>query len=120
MSGQPRKSRTTTVGVDEIHENTSTQIITITADKLKIILMEYLHKVERSKAWQAPLGLLLTIILVFCSAEFKDALNIAAASWRAIFFIFGAISLAWLIYSLWQIKSNISIEDVMNTIKNKT
>ncbi|HEY2346046.1 MAG TPA: hypothetical protein VGH80_09190 [Xanthomonadaceae bacterium] len=120
MSGQPRKSRTTTVGVDEIHENTSTQIITITADKLKIILMEYLQKVEKAKAWQTPLGILLTVVLVFCSTDFKDALNIAAASWKAIFFIVGVMSFFWLAFSLWQIKSSVSIEDILNTIKNKT
>ena len=119
MSERPRKIRTTIVGVDEIHENTSTQIITITTDKLKIILIEHLHKVERSKAWHAPLSLFAAIVLVFCSAEFKDAFGIQASAWCAIFVLSGLASLAWLVVTLFQIKSSITVEDVIDNIKNK-
>ena len=119
MSGQARRKQITSVGVDEIHENTSTELITITSDKLKIIIMEYLSKVESSKSWQTPLGIVITIVLVFVSSEFKDAFNIPAATWRAIFFIAAIISVVWLIFSLAKIKSSLMISDVLDIIKNK-
>jgi hypothetical protein len=119
MSDRPRKVRATIVGVDEIHENTSTQIITITTDKLKIILIEHLHRVDKSKAWHAPLSLFLAIILVFCSANFKDALGISASAWCAIFVLSGLASFVWLVVTLFQVKSGITVEDVINIIKNK-
>ena len=117
MSQQPKKK--TSVDIDEVHENTSTQLITITADKLKLILLEYLSKIESVRGWQAPLGIFITIILVFCSASFRDAFLVPADTWRAIFIMGGLASFAWLVVALWRIPKSIKVDDVIDIIKNK-
>jgi len=76
MSHAVRKRQPNNVVVDEIHDNTSTQLVTITIDKLKLIQIEHLQKIEDSKSWHTPLSLVITLSLVFCSSQFKDAFGI--------------------------------------------
>lgn len=120
MSQQTKRKSQTSVDIDEIHENTTTQLITITADKLKLILLNHLEKVESAKVWQAPLGIVITIVLVFCSSTFKEAFSVPADSWRAIFLIGGVMALTWLLISLWRIRKSVTIDDVIDVIKNKS
>lgn len=109
------------VVVDTVHNNTSLELISITADKLKLILIEHLKCVENKKAWQNPLSILLTIILVFCSAEFKPAFGIPASTWQAVFIIAGIGSTIWLGTTLFSIRKNtLSLDDVLSIIKNRT
>lgn len=119
MSQQPKRKTQTSVDIDEIHENTSTQLITITADKLKLILIEHLSKIESSRAWQAPLGVVITIVLVFCSSTFREAFGVPADTWRAIFMVTGFSSLTWLGVALARIGRSVKVDDVIDIIKNK-
>ena len=49
---------------------------------------------------ETPLGLIITIILVFLTTEFnKNFMGLGKDSWMAIFFIILVISIAWLIRS---------------------
>lgn len=106
--------------VDVNHDNTSQEVISITNDKLKLILIEHLSRVESAKAWQMPLSLFITIVLVFCTADFKLAFGISADTWRAVFIICGFISLIWLIYCLRKIQRSKTVDDVMDIVKNIT
>lgn len=118
MSAQIK--RRTVVDVAEIHDNTSTALITITDDKLKLILIDYVNKAEAAKSWQAPLGTVVTIVLVFCSAEFKSAFFLSSETWRAIFIIGLIVSFIWLVISSYRGFVTQSIDDVIQTIKNKS
>jgi hypothetical protein len=108
------------IAIDEIHDNTSQELIYINDDKLKLILIEHLAKVENGKAWLTPFGLLLTVILVFCSADFKLAFGIPADTWRAVFIIVGLICLLWLIYCLSKMGKSQTLDDVIKIVKNKS
>ena len=119
MTNPTKKSKSLKFEFDEVHENTSTELITITADKLKIILLEHLGKTEISKNWHTPLSLLVTIVLVFCSAQFKEAFYLSAEAWKAIFVIAGIASLIWFICALLSLKNYETLEDVIKIIKNK-
>jgi len=112
---QPQKS----VMIDEIHSNTSQELIEITSDKLKLILKEHIDNIERTKAWQMPLSLLVAIVLVFCSASFKAALGLSADTWCAVFFLSGILCALWLVIVLFKIKKSPTLDDVMSIIKNK-
>ncbi|OIQ89763.1 hypothetical protein GALL_283270 [mine drainage metagenome] len=107
------------IGITEIHENTSQELISITGDKLKLILLQNLSLIESNKAWQMPLSLLLTIILVFCSADFKDAFGLQKNVWSAIFIISSIICAIWLIVCLFKLKKSITVDGVIDLIKNK-
>ena len=114
-----KSGKSTSLDIDEIHDNTSQELISITADKLKLILIEHLGKIQSAQAWQAPLSLVVAIVLVFCSAEFKSAFGLSADTWRAAFFLSGVGCLIWLIVCLIKFKESRTIDDVLSIIKNK-
>lgn len=117
---QPTKKQIQkSVMIDEIHSNTSQELIEITSDKLKLILKENLDSIESTNAWQMPLSLLIAIVLVFCSASFKNALGLSADTWCAVFFISGCLCALWLIITLFKIKKSQTLDDLMSIIKNK-
>lgn len=119
MSVPAKRKTQTSVDVDEIHDNTSTELINITVDKLKLILIDHVKKTEDTKAWQPPLGMAVTILLVFCSAQFQVAFGISADTWRAIFMIGGVVSFIWLCITLSKLRHTSTIDEVIDVIKNK-
>ncbi len=104
--------------VDVNHDNTRQEVITITDNKLELILIKHLSTVETSKSWQTPFGLLVTIIIVFCTSDFKKAWGVSADTWSAVFIIFALITLIWLIYCVVKYKHSESVDNLMATIKN--
>jgi hypothetical protein len=48
--------------------------------------------IREKKAWAAPASILLSIIVVFVTADFKEAFGVQAATWRAVFMIVGFLS----------------------------
>lgn len=119
-SNPPRQvTRFNRVKVEEIHSNVSQELIEITTDKLKILLTEHLGYVNSNKDWIAPASLLVTIVLVFCTTSFKDALGINMAVWEAAFMLAGVGCLVWLCISLFKIHRSITIDALLDKIKNK-
>jgi hypothetical protein len=106
--------------ITKVHNNVSQEIIQITSDRLKIILIDYLAKLEKSKEWQMPLSLMLTIALVLTTTSFKDSLGLPSATWSAIFAISLFLCIGWLMLSLINIGRKMTIEDVLNAVKDKS
>jgi hypothetical protein len=104
--------------IAQVHVNTSQEIIQVTDDKLRLILSCHLDVMEKRKDWIAPLGLVIAVITVFVSSEFKDALGLDAATWRAIFILSGLASGVWLVYTLVVAWRSPSLDDVVRAIKN--
>jgi hypothetical protein len=116
----PRRNKFNSVIVDEVHSNVSQEIIEITADKLTIILTKHIQCLEKSKEWQLPLSLVLTILLVFTTTNFKDSLGVPSATWSAVFMIACGLSVIWLIKTLWQKSQAMTIDDILKSVKNQT
>lgn len=114
-----KKGRTTSIDVVAAHDNTSQETIWITTDRTKLILIDTLARIENSKSWTVPLGFLVTIVLVFCSAEFKD-FWFTAATWRAVFLIGGVVSMCWLLLCLYRLKVSPTIDEVISEMKNNS
>lgn len=110
---------TPSVGVSEVHTNVDQQIIQITADKLTIILKEYNESQEKSTDWKNPLSIVITVVIVLLTTEFKTALFIDASTWKAIFIISLAACLIWLIRSIYHLRHKTTIPQVIERIKNK-
>lgn len=102
-----------------IHDNTSTEVVSITLDRLKLILIEHFQKIESRSSWSVPFSLLVTVVLVFCSASFKEAFGLSADSWAAIFLIVGISSFVWLLRCLYTMKAKQNLDDIIEQIKNK-
>ncbi|MCY1301885.1 hypothetical protein D9M70_515200 [compost metagenome] len=119
---QTHKRRAKQVLVEEIHDNTSQEIISITTDKLRLALIDHLDKVNKKNSWHMPLSLLVGVIVVFCSSNFKQALGLSPDSWAAIFALFGVFCALWLVKALaerYSGKKGTTLDDLILTIKNK-
>jgi predicted Na+-dependent transporter len=101
----------------KVYFNLGQEIIISTDDKIRLCLIEHLSRMEKRKAWIAPLGILLTIIIVFPTTTFKEFLSLSADTWKAIFIIGGLLSAVWLIRSLWEARISSSLDDVVKSIK---
>lgn len=117
----PADLRTTarTVDVGSIHSNVTPEILEITIDKLKIVLLENEHALSSSNEWHAPLGMILAIALVFCTAEFRSFLGVGAETWLAVFIFFGALSAGWLIKALVKRVRRMTIDELIDCMKRQ-
>ncbi|NGZ68862.1 hypothetical protein G6Z92_18230 [Vibrio aestuarianus subsp. cardii] len=107
-----------TVNISKTHTNIDQQLIQITEDRLKLILIEHTNYLNKKSEWVAPASILLTILVVFATTDFKQAI-FSADTWHAIFFICGALSLGWLCKALYQLKVSKSVEDIIKRIKDE-
>ena len=73
------------------YENIKTDLITITRDKLKIILLEDLEMVRARGAWKTPLTLFISLGIALLTAEFSSD------TIRALFGFVAAASMLWLV-----------------------
>jgi hypothetical protein len=119
MNTPANQPRTQVFEVTDIHENTSQEIIRITVDRLKLVLVEHKNGFERKKEWHTPLGLLITVVLVFITATFKDALGLKADTWAAVFIIALGLSLVWLIRAIYLACRCPSMEDIVEKMKKR-
>ena len=99
-----------------IHLNLGQEFIFTTEDKLRLCLTSHLHRVEARRSWIAPLGILVTILVVIPSTTFKTFL-FSPDTWTAIFTIAGISSLIWLIRSAIKARVSASLDTVVAEIK---
>ena len=107
------------VPVQQVHDNISQEIITITADRLELALLNHMECLAKRDAWQMPLSLLVGVVVVFCSSNFKLAFGITADTWAAMFIMFGVGCFLWLLCSLYNLKKAISVKALIEIIINK-
>ncbi|WP_460152711.1 hypothetical protein [Pseudomonas sp. S2_B07] len=107
------------VPVQQIHDNISQEVITITADKLELALLNHMECLSKKDAWHMPLSLLVGVVVVFCSSNFKEAFGITADTWAAMFILFGLACILWLARSLFRITKAVSVKTLIEVIKNK-
>jgi hypothetical protein len=105
--------------IKAVHSNLDQEIIQITEDKLRLALNEHLALCEQKRGWIAPLGLVVTIIIVFTTSTFKDAW-FKAPTWEAAFFITGILCAAWLVVASIGAWKSPSVEDIVEKVKNKS
>lgn len=101
-----------------LHLNLSEGFIFITEDKVRICLMKYVEYLEKRGSWIAPAGILITIITVVVTADFKNKL-FPKEVWSALFIVAGIVSLVWLIFAISKTKKIKTIDDVINDLKLK-
>jgi hypothetical protein len=105
-----------TIDITEIHSNIEQKLIQITEDRLTLILNQHIKNLEMKNAWVAPLGILITLIVVFATTEFKKAF-VSADTWRAFFIISTLLTIYWLIKSLITAFKAESINEIVDKIK---
>ncbi len=82
-----------------IHKNTNQRLIIVTQDKALLTLKRNIAQLGK-KEWIAPLSTVTTILLALITSNFKFALGLGPAEWRAIFIVCGFIATGWLAASV--------------------
>lgn len=103
----------------KVHINLGQDAIVITEDKVRLVLMTHLRKLETKRRWIAPLGLLVAIVTAFATANFKDAFGLKAATWEAIFILAGVASLIWTVVAIVISIRAPSVDDVVSEMKRE-
>jgi hypothetical protein len=102
--------------VKVVHGDLSQEVVSITVDKLSLILHKHADGLGKSRDWVAPFGLLLSLILTFVTTDFKDWV-LSADTWRAIFVLLGIGSALWLLRTFYDLFTADSVEDLVEKIK---
>lgn len=113
-------SRIRHVEVHEVHSNLTAEVIEITSEKLEIILREHVDCLAREREWQAPLGILVTILVVLLTTNFKASFGLSADTWTAFFLLCFAVSGIWLVSSLVRRRRSLSVHELLDKVKNKS
>ncbi len=71
---------------------------------------------EKKRGWVTPLGILLAVIAMLITTNFKDA-GLDAATWKAFFIIAAILLFVWLIYSVIEALRSEKIEDIIGELK---
>ena len=114
---KPVKPITRAIEVTTVHENTSQEIITITVDRIRLVLFQHKNGFERRKEWHTPLGIVITIALVFISSNFQNALGLKAETWNALFIIGLVVSIIWLLRAIYIAYKCPGIDEIVNKMK---
>ena len=90
--------------VNQFYDNTQSNVIRISEDKLKVILLENKESIDKKSNFWTPLVLLITLILAFCTTDFKEFLTIPKEHWGGFFMFCTLGAVIWLIIELKKLK----------------
>jgi hypothetical protein len=112
--------------VKEYYENTQSNVIKITEDKLRLILIENKGALNEKKDYIGPLILMITILLIFCTTEFKFDHSISVFDFKNnmilyLGFLFIALfkSIQWFYSALKNSIKVVSIDDLIFKVRNQ-
>ena len=108
-----------TVDVTAVHTNLQQEIIQITEDKLRLVLNDHVTSIEQKKGWVSPLGILITILVVFLTADFKKAF-FESSTWEAFFMMSAVLTFIWFVKSAYTAYQAKSVADIICEIKNQS
>lgn len=118
MSTAPGQVQLNQITVSTIHVNTEQTLVQITEDKLRLVLLEHLGRFEAKRRWHVPLGVLLALIPVLITSEFKDVATVDKATWKAFFMFATVAAAAWLVATLRSAFTSASIDLLVERLKN--
>lgn len=105
--------------VENFYDNTQSNVIRITDDKLKVILLENKEGLRKQNDFIAPLTLLISLILTFCTTDFRDFLTVAAPVWKAFYFFLTIASFIWLFIELQRKRKTVTIDQLIEQIRRQ-
>ena len=103
-----------------IHTNIRQDIIVTNADKLELILKDAQRVMESKRDWLTPSGIILTLIITFCTTDFKETFGLSKDFWKSSFVLSTIIMIGYLVYTIIKISRNkgqYEIDDIIKKIK---
>ncbi len=106
------------VEITQVHGDLSQEVVRVTVDKLSLILHKHAEGIGHRRGWIAPLGILLTIVVVFATSDFKKFVW-SSDTWAAVFLMAGGLTVLWLISAVRKARKTASIDDLVDKIKKQ-
>lgn len=106
-----------------LYTNVNQELILITKDKLKLVLIDTRASIKARWDWVTPISLLISFVTTLCTADFKETWKIPATTWQAIFLILSVFFAVWFLKSLYCLIinwGNDDLERVIEKIKEKS
>lgn len=97
-------------------ENLQTDLITITKDKLEIILLKEFNSMKKVSDWRTPASIFITTLITVLTAIFKDFL-LPKEIWNALFVLIMFISCVLFLVNFIRALINSKKNTVENLIK---
>ena len=99
----------------QVNKNTNQKLIVVTQDKTLLCLKRNLAKLGK-KEWVAPLSTVTTLLIALITSNFKEALGLGPAEWRAIFIVSAFITTGWLAHCIRKALHARNFNDVVRDI----
>lgn len=103
--------------VQRVDTNITQEIMVITADKVRLCLLDALDRVDRRKAWVAPAGILATLVVVFPTTTFQDFLGLSKDFWKATFFLWALSTFIWLVRCLLRVRGSLTTDEIVDLLR---
>lgn len=104
----------------KIHKNLTQDVIMTTQDKLRLALIEHRDLLSSRREWISAGSLALSLLSTLLLTAFQDKLGLSADTWRALYGLFFALAMVWLINSLVNLIKNRKRRDIDYLIKQIT
>lgn len=120
LAAQPRPEDSKYIGA--IRSNVQCDLIEITEDKLRVILMKHAPDLALRGGWLTPTSLFISLALSqLTTSTFVDKFGVTASVWTALFLIGTVVTLGWSIAALAKLyrrRKDASIDSIIERIKN--
>ena len=101
--------------VIEVNKNINQKLIVVTHDKTLLCLRRNLKKLGKAE-WMAPLSTVTTILVTLITSDFRNAIWLGPAEWKAMFVISGLLATGWLAYTARKALRTKGIDEVTRCI----
>jgi hypothetical protein len=100
--------------------NVGQNVLTTTADRIRLCLRDYEKALKAKSDWTTPLGSLIAFVASLVAAEFKPFLGLSADIWKSLFLVGALASGAFFIrglYRAYRVRGCSDVEWVIKQIK---
>jgi hypothetical protein len=88
------------VDVQKHHFNIDQTLLTITEDKIRIVLTEEREALRGRLDWVEPLALVVALSSALVATDFQDKYGLPSSGWETIFWIATIASAIWFAYTV--------------------
>jgi len=97
----------------KVTENLDKDILIISKQKLKSILLDAEASFGKKELWLTPFTLLITLTGLFVTTDFKQFI-VSADIWQAFFLMLSLFSIIWLIWAVRVSLKSKKVDDILN------
>jgi hypothetical protein len=98
--------------------NIAQRFLWVTADRVQLTLLKFQTALRARDEWQAPAGILATLVATLAAAQFQQALGLPPHVWQGLFLLAALACVIWLGRALvcaWRTR-NVTIDTVIEEL----